>query len=138
MINKYILLSKKPKNNKIFNLLFIIILLTSILFSYMCKTYDSYYVVGLKECEDICYIVVSLSYKDIDKVSESSLIEYNNKKYQVNNLIYSEPYLNNGIAYQDIKIISNLETKESIVNMKVLSNKQRIITKIKKLIFKED
>lgn len=138
MINKYILLSKKPKNNKIFNFLFTIILLTSIFFSYKYKTYDSYYMVGLKECEDVCYILISLSYKDINKISESSLIEYNNKKYQITELIYDEPYLNNNIAYQDVKIISNLETKESIINMKVLYNRQRILTKLKKIIFKEE
>lgn len=138
MINKSILLSKEPHSNKIFNILFIIILLTSILLSYTYKTYDSYSIVGLKECDDSCYITISLSYSEIKNINTSSIIEYKNKKYKINNITYSEPYLNNGIAYQDVSIYSNLNPEESIINMNILSNKQRIIIKIKNLIFREE
>lgn len=138
MLNKLNLLYKEPKNNYIIHISLIIIILTSIIFSYSYKTYDSFNIVGIYKCEDTCYIDSSLSYDYIYKINKKNLLEYSNKTYKIENIIYSEPYLNNNIPYQDIKIYTNLKVPEKIINVKILYNKQRIITKIKKIIIGDE
>lgn len=138
MINKAFLISKKPKSNTLFHIIITIIALTSIIFSYSYKTYDSLNIVGIYKCEDTCYIDTSLSYEYITKLDNLSIFKYKSKIYKVEEIIYSEPYLNNGVPYQDIKIKSNLKVEGKVVNIKLLYNKQRIITKIKNIITGEE
>lgn len=129
-MNKIYLLNKKPKNNKLFSIIIFITILISILLTYKYKTYDSLNIVGIYKCENTCYIESSIYYEDINKIDKTSILEYKNKTYIIEDIIYSEPYLNNNIAYQDIKIITNLKVKETIINSKILYNKQRIIYKL--------
>lgn len=138
MLNKTYLLFQKPKSHKLLHVILFIITITSILLSYKIKTYDSLTIIGIYKCEETCYIDTSLSYEYLSKIDNNSIIEYKNKTYIIEDISYNEPYLNNNIAYQDIKITSNLKPQEDIINMKLLYNKQRIITKIKKLIIGED
>lgn len=138
MISKTFLISQQPKNHKVIHIIIFIITITSIIFSYSYKTYNSLNIIGIYKCDEYCYIDSTLSYNDIIKIDNPTIIEYNNKKYKIEDIIYSEPYLNNNIAYQDIKIKSNLNTKEKIINIKILYKKQRIITKIKNLIMEEE
>ena len=127
-MNKILLMSKQPKQNHIIHIFFIIIILTSIIFSYSYKTYDSLQIIGIYTCNDGCYIDTSLSYEYITKIDNPKLLEYQNKNYKIEEIIYNEPYLNSNIPYQDLKIISNLKTSKKIVKVKLLYNKQRIIT----------
>lgn len=138
MINKTFLLSKQPTKNYLFHIIIIIITLTSIIFSYSYKTYDSLNIVGIYKCEETCYIDTSLSYEDIIKLNNPSIFNYNNKTYIIEDIIYNEPYLNNNTIYQDIQITSNLKVNKKIIKIKILYNKQRIITKIKNMIIGEE
>ncbi len=138
MENKTILLSIKPTNNYIIHIMFLIIVIITIITSYSYKTYDTLNIIGIYSCDSNCYIETSLSYKEINTLDKSNIIEYKNNKYKIEDIIYSEPYLNNNIAYQDVKIECNLKEKEKIVKAKYLYNKQRIIKKIIHKITKED
>lgn len=138
MINKTFLLSKQPTKNYLFHIIIIIITLTSIIFSYSYKTYDSLNIIGIYKCEETCYIDSSLSYEYIIKLNNPSIFKYNNKTYIIEDIIYNEPYLNDNTIYQDIQITSNLKVKEKIIKIKILYNKQRIITKVKNIITGEE
>ena len=138
MQNKTILLAKQPNNNKLFHIIFSIIIIISLITSYSYKTYDAINIVGIYKCEEYCYIESSISYENINKIDKSNIIEYKNNNYNIEDIIYSEPYLNNNIAYQDIKIKCNLKDSEKIVKTKILYNKQRIIRKIISIIKEEE
>lgn len=138
MINKTFLLSKQPNKLNLLHIILIIMILTSIIFSYSYKTYDSLNIVGIYKCEETCYIDTSLSYEDITKLNNPNTFIYNNKTYIIEDIIYSEPYLNNNTVYQDIQITSNLKEKEKVIKIKLLHNKQRIIAKIKNIITEEE
>lgn len=136
MINKIILIHKKPKKYILINIILIITLITSIILSYKYKTYNSFKVTGISKCLNVCKISTTLRYDQINKIDSNSKIEYKNKIYEINNIEYSEPYLNNNIAYQDIEIETSLK-ESKIVEIKILYNKQRIIRKIINLILEE-
>ncbi len=135
MLNKNLLLNKKFKTKKILYMIFIFALLTSILLTVKIKTYDSLPLTGLITCKETCIINITLDYSKIDILNNNPKIEYLNKEYEIDNIKYNEPYLNNGIPFEDIEISSNINIKEErIINFKLLYNKQRIITKIKNIV----
>lgn len=129
-MNKIYLLNKKPKSNKSITFIVLLTIIFFILLTFKYNTYDSLNIVGIYKCDNTCYIETSIIYEDINKIDKNSILEYKNKTYIIEDIIYSEPYLNNNIAYQDIKIITNLKVKETIIKSKILYNKQRIIYKI--------
>lgn len=129
-MNKIYLLNKKPKSNKLITFIVLLTIILFILLTFKYNTYDSLNIVGIYKCDNTCYIETSIIYEDINKIDKKSILEYKNKTYIIEDIIYSEPYLNNNIAYQDIKIITNLKVKETIIKSKILYNKQRIIYKI--------
>lgn len=129
-MNKIYLLNKKPKFNKSITFIVLLTIIFFILLTFKYNTYDSLNIVGIYKCDNTCYIETSIIYEDINKIDKNSILEYKNKTYIIEDIIYSEPYLNNNIAYQDIKIITNLKVKETIIKSKILYNKQRIIYKI--------
>lgn len=129
-MNKIYLLNKKPKSNKLITFIVLLTIIFFILLTFKYNTYDSLNIVGIYKCDNTCYIETSIIYEDINKIDKNSILEYKNKTYIIEAIIYSEPYLNNNIAYQDIKIITNLKVKEKIIKSKILYNKQRIIYKI--------
>ncbi len=131
---KYKLLSKKPNKNK---LLFIAIILTTIIISismFKVKTFDTEKVTGLINCQDTCQISLTLPYDKINIITNDSYISYNNEIYSIKNITYNEPYLNGEIAYEDIVFDTNLITDKSLINFTILSNRQKIFTKIKNII----
>ena len=129
-MNKIYLLNKKPKSNKLITFIVLLTIIFFILLTFKYNTYDALNIVGIYKCDNTCYIETSIIYEDINKIDKNSILEYKNKTYIIEDIIYSEPYLNNNIAYQDIKIITNLKVKETIIKSKILYNKQRIIYKI--------
>lgn len=135
MYNKLYLLNEQPKKNLI-KIPIIILIITFIIFIYRYKTYNSFLTTGFIKCDNKCYINISLPYDKADKITLNSKIEYLNNIYNIEKIEFKEPYIENNIAYQDIKIYSELQTEKRIINLKLLYNKQRIITKIKELILK--
>ena len=129
-MNKIYLLNKKPKSNKLITFIVLLTIIFFILLTFKYNTYDSLNIVGIYKCDNTCYIETSIIYEDINKIDKNSILEYKNKTYIIEDIIYSAPYLNNNIAYQYIKIITNHKVKETIIKSKILYNKQRIIYKI--------
>lgn len=133
MNKKIILLNQRPKNHIIILVFSLFSFIALMLLSCFYKIYDSYYLVGLISCEKECSIRISIPYNKVDILEQNSHIEYLNKAYKITSVEYGEPYLDNGIPYEDITLKTNLKSKDKIINFKILYNKQRIIKKIKKL-----
>ena len=133
MLNKLILLNKKP--NKHLKIYITIIILIILFLAYCIKnsTYDSYQTTGIVKCEEECFINITLPYDKVDILSKDPIISYQNNTYEINNIDYKEPYLDREVAYQDVELESFLK-EERIINFNILYNKQRIISKIKNII----
>ena len=95
---------------------------------------DSYYVTGLINSDKECVITISFPYDKVDILKQNPHIEYLNKEYNINSITYNDPYLNSEIPYEDINITTDLTSKDQIINLKILYNKQRVIKKIKNII----
>lgn len=133
MLEKTILLNIKPKSNKV-----LIIMITSalILFIIICtiiKTYTVTNTVGYIECNEECFINLHLTSNNIDKINNKTILEIDNKKYEVSEINYNDIFIENNIPYQNITIKTDLN-EEKIVNIKLLNNKQRVIKKLYKVI----
>lgn len=133
MLDKYILKSKTPKNYPILKIT-ILLFIIFIIFSSTIKTYDSYNIIAILNCSEKCTINFSLPYNKIPLVNPNAKINYNNKVYDVKNIKFDEPYLNNNVPYQDLSIETEIQEEEKILNIKLLNNKQRIITKLYNMI----
>lgn len=134
MTKKIYLLGLYPKKHFIYYCIFIVIISIFILLSCFIKVYDSYYVTGLINCDKECVITISFPYDKVDILKQNPHIEYLNKEYNINSITYNDPYLNNEIPYEDINITTDLTSKDQIINLKILYNKQRVIKKIKNII----
>ena len=133
MLDKIILLNKKPNNNRI---TIIFLASTLIMFIMICSIFKTYTVtktVGYIECNEECYININLSSNNIDKLSNNTLLEIDSIKYEISEINYNDMFVENNIPYQNITIKTDLK-EEKIVNIKLLNNKQRVIKKIYKLI----
>ncbi len=130
MNNKIILLNKKPQNYNMYIIIISFLLFISSLWK--IYTYDSYYLTGIITCNEECSIKASIPYNKID-IFNNSKIEYQNKEYEIKEITYEEPYLNNSIPYEDITIKTDINSKDRLINFKIIYNKQRIINKIKNI-----
>ncbi len=130
MKNKIYMLNLKPTKIILVNIIMYLYIIISLIISYNIKTYTSLKLTGILNCDNTCIIDTTLSYEYISKINKNSKISSNNKSYKIENIEYSEPYLNNNIAYQDIKLVTNIKEDNKIIEFKILYNKQRILTKI--------
>ena len=131
---KIYLLNLYPHKHRLISIIVILVVLTIIPLSNFIKLYDSYYTTGLISCNEECSITVSLPYDKVDILKQNPHLEYLNKEYKINKITYNEPYLDNQIPYEDVIIYTDLNSEDKIINFKILYNKQRIISKIKKMI----
>lgn len=134
MNKKIYLLNLYPHRHRLISIIVILVVLTIIPLSNFIKLYDSYYTTGLISCNEECSITVSLPYDKVDILKQNPHLEYLNKEYKINKITYNEPYLDNQIPYEDVIIYTDLNSEDKIINFKILYNKQRIISKIKKMI----
>lgn len=134
MNKKIYLLNLYPHKHRLISIIVILVVLTIIPLSNFIKLYDSYYTTGLISCNEECSITVSLPYDKVDILKQNPHLEYLNKEYKINKITYNEPYLDNQIPYEDVIIYTDLNSEDKIINFKILYNKQRIISKIKKMI----
>ena len=134
MNKKIYLLNLYPHKHRLISIIVILVGLTIIPLSNFIKLYDSYYTTGLISCNEECSITVSLPYDKVDILKQNPHLEYLNKEYKINKITYNEPYLDNQIPYEDVIIYTNLNSEDKIINFKILYNKQRIISKVKKMI----
>ncbi len=133
MLNKFILLNKKPNKHLKFTITIIILIIVFLIYCIKNYTYDSYQTTGIVKCEKECFINITLPYDKVDILSKDPIIKYNNNIYEIKSINYKEPYLDKEIAYQDIELVSFVK-EEKIINFNILYNKQRIISKIKNII----
>ena len=138
MTNKIIFLNQKPKNHPLIYCVFSLLSLTSLFLSYFIKTYDSYKTYGIVKCDTKCSVNITLPYNKVNILNKESKIKYLNKEYNIEEIIYEEPYLNNEIPYQDINIVLEITGKDKIIEFQILYNKQRIINKIKEIIIERE
>ncbi len=132
MIEKLILLNQKPKKN-LFILLATLIIISLVISSYFIKTYDVYKTYGYITCDDNCYINLSLSYDNLNKLTTKTLLEIDKEITKIDDIEYLDISLENEIPYQNVRI-KTVKDKNKIIEIKLLNNKQRIIKKLYDLI----
>ncbi len=134
MDQRTILLNKQVKNHFIIYILGVLFVSLLLVFSYKKYSYSILQVTGLYNCDDVCGIKMTLPYDKVQHIQKDIKIKYQDNIYQVENIIFDEPYLNKEIPYQDITIESELVSEEKIINFKILYDRKKIITKIKDLV----
>lgn len=130
---KYRLLNIQPKHPYLITLITLSFIILIIIL-YKVHTYDSVATTGIITCNETCEIKLTLPYDKIAILNSHPSLTFNNETYNIDNIVYGEPYLNNNIVYQDITITTNLYSDNPLINFKILNNRQRIITKIKNVI----
>ena len=114
----------------------LITLIILIILSYNIKTYDSLNIAALIDENKKGQLILIIPSNKIS-ILNKSLIEYENKKYKIVKINYIETVIENNIAYEKVILETNLECPNKITNIKILNNKQRILTKILKKIKEE-
>ena len=133
MYKKISLLSSKPKTSKLTSLI-ILFLLVTIIITYKFKIYSVYKTLAVINCEDTCYIETSIPSTKSELIDKDIIIEYDNHKYQVNKVYLEDIIEQDNQLFLKVKIDSNLTAeKNKIINIKILYDEQRIITKLKNI-----
>ena len=130
--------SLKPKYNLFvyFILLFLSVLTMSL---FIFRTYDIFQTKGYLQCEDKCYITVSINYLLTNKIKESKIIKIKDKTYNINNIEVSEIISDDKTLenYQMVKLeVDQLDNGilNTFQDIKIYSNNDYIINKIKKVL----
>ena len=134
MLEKYQLYYKKPKEKNLKDFLIIILLIGVIVLSIRMKVYEIKEIVAIYSCEEKCLLSFPLNYQELEIINNQTRIKYQDEFLNIETYNKGEPYLDNGIAYEDIEIETNIETDNKIVKLKIYYNKERIIKKISKII----
>ena len=133
------LYNKKPKPNIAIYLIFFLSFITLIVYSIKEYTYDIKELLVINECnENECFLKSTLNYNDQEIFSNKSYIKYKDKKYEIKDIEYGEPYLSNETPLTDMSIKTDLIEEAKILKIKVYYNKQRIIKKIKEKIIERN
>lgn len=137
--NKSYLYSIKPKyNSLIYTFLILIITLSFCL--YIFETYDIYSSKGYLECNDICNISIYIDPLNVSKIDKIDFIKLNNNNLIPNNIKISEIKVeeNNQSNYQIVSYqVDKLDygLLNTFQDVKIYSNKEKIINKIIKYLF---
>lgn len=125
----YNFIYSKP-NSKI--MIYILFCLVFILVPFLfLKTYSSYKTTSILEClDDNCKLSLTMPHDKLFILDSNPQIEYLNKKYDINSIDRSEPYLSNNIPVVDVIIETNYISDNNVIEFKFIYKKQRIITKI--------
>ena len=114
-------------------LLIIILFIILILVISFIETYDSLELISCYE-DNNYKIIIPINEKD--KLKESYIL-YKENKYKIYDVKYSEPIYDNNNYYYEVEFKSDLILEENIVSIKIINNKQRILKKIKNIIWEE-
>jgi len=118
------------KHHELFIIILFIILIIVISF---IETYDSLELISYYE-DNSYKIIIPISEKD--KLKESYIL-YKENKYKIYDVKYSEPIYDNDNYFYEVEFKSDLVLEENIVSIKIINNKQRILKKIKNIIWEE-
>jgi len=114
-------------------LLIIILFIILIIVISFIETYDSLELISYYE-DNSYKIIIPISEKD--KLKESYIL-YKENKYKIYDVKYSEPIYDNDNYFYEVEFKSDLILEENIVSIKIINNKQRILKKIKNIIWEE-
>lgn len=120
--------------------LVLLILIIIIIFGINIEVFDSYDIYVEPKIENNKIILsTNILLENTEKFLLNSKIEYKNKQYQINKSTISESKydIQNNLAYSklDFEIELNDDFQEhTLIKVKVLNNKQRLIYKIKNII----
>jgi hypothetical protein len=95
-------------------------------------SYDVYKTYGIVTCEEECVLDISVNYQKTNIFNDYKL-KIENQYIEVKDLQYGERYLQNNIPEQEVLLYID-KYEEKIVEVKIEYNKQRIKTKLKKII----
>lgn len=131
-MNYYNLSKIKVHYNYIGYIVFITMIITIILSSFL-STYDTYTMYGVY---NEGFLEVSVNIENSDAVDKGAYFEYENKKLNYQILDVSGLNIENNTNYQTYKLKINKEFKQNkIIKITFFYNKERIITKILRIIF---
>ena len=111
------------------SLIISVILLLKIINKY---SYDVYKTYGIVTCEEECVLDISVNYQKTNIFNDYKL-KIEDQYIEVKDLQYGERYLQNNIPEQEVLLYID-KYEEKIVEVKIEYNKQRIKTKLKKII----
>lgn len=120
-----------PKRHHEF-LFILIFVFIGILFSYI-DTYDSYYCISIRK-DNHYNVVIPYDKKDI---FDEAYLFYENKKYKIYDVSFSDLIYENDNYYYEVSFDTQIALEEEINKIKIINNKQRIISKIKKIMMEE-
>ena len=120
-----------PKRHHEF-LIILIFVFIGILFSYI-DTYDSYYCISVRK-DNHYNVVIPYDKKDI---FDEAYLFYENKKYKIYDVSFSDLIYENDNYYYEVSFNTQIALEEEINKIKIINNKQRIISKIKKIMMEE-
>ena len=127
---------QKPKKYPL-SIIFAITLTILTVLSFYIKTYDSYNTFAITNQEkNSCNLELQIPYTQITD-TEKSLIEYENNIYKINKINYEDTIIEDDVIYKKINLSSNINCNSKVTKIKLLYNKQRILTKILKIIKEE-
>lgn len=136
MIEIELLKNKIPKKYPIVTIILIMFLITLIL-SFKTNSYDKYKTIAItNNINNTCHLNVSIPYNKLNNIKQSK-IEYQNKQYIIKEISYNKTSIENNIPYEDITVTINTSCEDKIIDINILSNKQRIINKIINIIREE-
>ena len=111
------------------SLIISVIILLKIINKY---NYDVYKTYGIVTCEEECVLDISVNYQKTNIFNDYRL-KIEDQYIEVKDLQYGEKYLQNNIPEQEVLLYID-KYEEKIVEVKIEYNKQRIKTKLKKII----
>ncbi len=111
------------------SLIISVIILLKIINKY---SYDVYKTYGIVTCEEECVLDISVNYQKTNIFNDYRL-KIEDQYIEVKDLQYGEKYLQNNIPEQEVLLYID-KYEEKIVEVKIEYNKQRIKTKLKKII----
>ena len=120
-----------PKKHHEFLFILIFVFL-GILFSFI-DTYDSYYCICIRK-DNYYSVVIPYDKKDI---FDEAYLFYENKKYKIYDVSFSDLIYENDNYYYEVSFDTQMALDEEINKVKIINNKQRIISKIKKIMMEE-
>lgn len=124
MFELNLLLKKQPNKPRLHCFTLIIVFLICIMSN--TYTYDKYNTLSQINDDQTLKIIVPENIT----INNKTIIQYKNKKYNVNEVEYLGSEINNNIIFKEILLNTDLKLKEDIITINILNNKQRIIKKI--------
>ena len=132
MLELQLFQNKKSRKNYIIifiSLIISIVITHKIINKY---SYDVYKTYGFVSCNEECVLDISVNYQKTNIFNDFKL-KIEDKYIEVKEIAYGDKYLENNIPEQEV-LLSIDEYDEKIVEVKIEYNKQKIKTKLKKIV----